>query len=192
MTSRASRRRPSGGDAQGDNGVGGSCWTPPPWGKITRAQELFSRQAGCPSFSLPWKERPMSPSPRLPRHPKPSASVESPLPDPVPRANCPGLIVSGSRGLKEAPERGARAGRVVQARGGASVPSSRSGGGPTGMHRLAVARGPALPQQGSPGAWLQLPRWSWGQRVRTRSPQPLLPAHTALGTERHQFPRDFP
>lgn len=81
----------------------------------------------------------MSPSPRLPRHPKPSASVESPLPDPVPKANCPGLIVSGSRGLKEAPERGARAGRVVQARGGASVPSSRSGGGPTGMHRLAVA-----------------------------------------------------
>lgn len=40
-------------------------------------------------------------------------SMGFPFPNPVPKARCPGRIVSGSRGLKEASERGARAGRVV-------------------------------------------------------------------------------
>lgn len=50
-------------------------------------------------------------------------------------------------------------------------------------------------QQGSPAAWLQLPRWSRGQGVKTRSPQRSLflgawPA--VLGTEKHEFPTDSP
>lgn len=40
-------------------------------------------------------------------------SMGFPFPNPVPKARCPGRIVSGSQGLKEASERGPRAGRVV-------------------------------------------------------------------------------
>lgn len=93
------------------------------------------------------------------------------------------------------PERGFRAGSkgrqggLSQRRGlGPQLPFGR---GASGIHKLAVASGPALLQQGSPGAWLQLPRWSRGQGVKTRSPQRSLflgAWPTVLGTKKHKFP----
>lgn len=90
--------------------MGGGPSEPRPLEKNhSRSQELFSQKTAHLSPCTARKDL----NHKVLGSPKPSASMEFPFLDPVPKANCPGLIVSGSWGLKEDSERGARAGRVV-------------------------------------------------------------------------------